>query len=272
MSPHVLVKQNVGIDRQKALDVQTQLRALGPEAAEEPRVDAFLDLVTQVLEWPADLIAGAPDGPELPGDLTVALPEYEDRLAPDYALVAPATESSSAPSAASASRPSASAAASSAAWRALVCVIPAGADLDKPLPEPRHLWRASPHARLERLLRESGVSIGLLFNHTHLRLVYAPAANPRAISRSGSGTCSKPRAAPMAGALYALLGERRVTDALPDADVCPRCSTKAAAPERRLDGWRSRCWRRCGSCSAASSAPTTDEGHSWRRPSASRRR
>jgi hypothetical protein len=35
-------------------------------------------------------------------------------------------------------------------------------------------WRASPHARLERLLRETGVPIGLLCSPTALRLVYAP--------------------------------------------------------------------------------------------------
>jgi len=47
------------------------------------------------------------------------------------------------------------------------------ADLDAK-PATDQGWRATPHARLERLLRETGVPIGLLFNGTSLRLVYAP--------------------------------------------------------------------------------------------------
>lgn len=226
VSPHVLVKQNVGIDRQKALDVQTRLRTLGPEDAEEPRVNAFLDLATQVLEWPADLIAGAPGGPELPDTLTVALPEYEDRLAPYYALLAPTPENPSAPSASSAAPPvSASSAASSAsaapAFLALISVISVGADLDKPNPDHKDGWRASPHARLERLLRESGVSIGVLFNHTHLRLIYAPRGESSGHLTFRFRHLLETQGRPMAGALYALLGERRVTDALPDAERLP---------------------------------------------------
>ncbi|MEW6321221.1 MAG: DNA methyltransferase [Acidobacteriota bacterium] len=206
VSPHVLVKQNVGIDRQKALDVQTRLRALGPEEADEPRVKAFLDLATQVLEWPADLIAGAPGGPALPDSLTVALPEYDDRLAPDYALLAPvAAEVSEA----------------SAQYLALISNASVGVDLDKPHPEQRDGWRASPHARLERLLRESGVSIGLLFNHTHLRLVYAPRGESSGHLTFRFQHLLETQGRPMAGALYALLGGRRVTDALPDAERLP---------------------------------------------------
>ena len=223
VSPHVLVKQNVGIDRQKALDVQTRLRTLGPEDAEEPRVNAFLDLATQVLEWPADLIAGAPGGPGLPDTLTVALPEYEDRLAPDYALLAPTPEKSSAPSASSAAPESAPSAPQSAAldYLALICVAPVASELDKPNPDHKDGWRASPYARLERLLRESGVSIGLLFNHTHLRLVYAPRGESSGHLTFRFRHLLETQGRPMAGALYALLGERRVTDALPDAERLP---------------------------------------------------
>jgi hypothetical protein len=35
-------------------------------------------------------------------------------------------------------------------------------------------WHASPHAKFERLLRETGVSGGILFNKKQIRLVYAP--------------------------------------------------------------------------------------------------
>src|SRR3970040_590809 len=145
VSPHVLAKHGVGIDRQKSLDTQTKLRELASDA-DEARLNTFLEFATQILEWSDDLLAGAPGGPELSDALTVALPEYDDRLAPSYASP-------------------------DFAW---ISVVETGADLDKPLPDKKDGWRASPHARLERLLRATGVPIGLLFNHTHLRLIYAP--------------------------------------------------------------------------------------------------
>ncbi len=47
-------------------------------------------------------------------------------------------------------------------------------DLDEPLAESDRRWHASPHARFERLLRETQVPAGLLTNGRNLRLVYAP--------------------------------------------------------------------------------------------------
>jgi hypothetical protein len=53
-------------------------------------------------------------------------------------------------------------------------------DLDALPPEHRDHekqgWRASPQARFERLLRDTGVHLGLLFNGASIRLVYAPRA------------------------------------------------------------------------------------------------
>lgn len=195
VSPYVLQKHGVGIDREQSLRTQTALRALASDT-DEARVNTFHELATQVLEWPADLLAGAPNGPELPGALTVALPEYDDRLSPAYALRAPEGDG----------------------YLALVTLAPTGANLDKPLADQHDGWRASPHARLERLLRESGVSIGLLFSHTHLRLVYAPRGESSGHLTFRFKHLLETLGRPMAGALYTLLGERRVTDALPDAE------------------------------------------------------
>lgn len=195
VSPYVLQKNAVGINREDSLRTQTALRALASDT-DDARVNTFHELATQVLEWPAALLAGAPDGPELPGALTVVLPEYDDRLSPDYALRAPEGDG----------------------YLALVTLAPTGADLDKPLPDQHDGWRASPHARLERLLRESGVSIGLLFSHTHLRLVYAPRGESSGHLTFRFKHLLETLGRPMGGALYALLGERRVTDALPDAE------------------------------------------------------
>ena len=56
----------------------------------------------------------------------------------------------------------------------LITQVPGDQDLDEPLEESDRSWHASPHAKFERLLRESQVPAGLLTNGRHLRLVYAP--------------------------------------------------------------------------------------------------
>lgn len=208
VSPHVLQKHGVGIDQKQGLRTQTTLRELVSDA-EEPRVNTFHELATQVLEWPEDLLVGAPGGPHVPDTLTVALPEYEDRLSPDYVLLAPNVAADVL------GRNSFS------EGGVLITIAPTGADLDKPLPDQKDGWRASPHARLERLLRETGVAIGLLFNHTHLRLVYAPRGESSGHLTFRFKHLLETLGRPMAGALYALVGERRVTDALPDAERLP---------------------------------------------------
>ncbi len=51
---------------------------------------------------------------------------------------------------------------------------PLAQDLDKNTAAHDGHWQATPQARMERLLRETKVPTGLLFNGTELRLVYAP--------------------------------------------------------------------------------------------------
>jgi hypothetical protein len=192
VSPHVLAKHGVGIDRQRSLEKQAKLREIAADA-DEPRVNTFLEFASEILEWPESFLAGAPGGPDLSDALTAALPEYDDRLSPTYAIPD----------------------------LALISIVHTGADLDKPLPEQNHGWRASPHARLERLLRETGVPIGLLFNHTHLRLIYAPRGESSGHLTFRFKHLLETLGRPMAGALYALLGMERVTDVLPDAQRLP---------------------------------------------------
>jgi len=110
---------------------------------------------------------------------------------------------------------------SPADFLALISVVATGADLDKPLPEQKDGWRASPHARLERLLRETSVPIGLLFNHTHVRLIYAPRGESSGHLTFRFRHLLETLGRPMAGALHALLGAERVTDVLPDAQRLP---------------------------------------------------
>ncbi len=58
-------------------------------------------------------------------------------------------------------------------WMMLIQLEPTGTDLDKP-PAEGATWNASHHARFERLLRETGILIGLLCNDEVIRLIYAP--------------------------------------------------------------------------------------------------
>ena len=58
-------------------------------------------------------------------------------------------------------------------WMMLIRAEESGADLDRP-PDGEDAWNASRHARFERLLRETGIRIGLLCNDERIRLIYAP--------------------------------------------------------------------------------------------------
>ena len=117
-------------------------------------LDDFPTVADRLLGWDIEDLAGAPGGPTLPVDLTVALTDYHDTLAPTYALRDPMGDEQR--------------------WLLLVQVVTTGATLDKPLGDRDVGWHASPQARFERLLRETSVPAGLLSNGTHVRLVYAP--------------------------------------------------------------------------------------------------
>ena len=85
----------------------------------------------------------------------------------------------------------------------------------------RELGIRSYVSRLERLLRETDVPSGLLFNHTHLRLIYAPRGESSGHLTFRFKHLLETLGRPMAGALYTLLGMERVTDVLPDAQRLP---------------------------------------------------
>ena len=56
----------------------------------------------------------------------------------------------------------------------LLLELATGTALDQKVSDGEHLWKATPQERFERLLRETGVEAGLLFNGSQLRLVVAP--------------------------------------------------------------------------------------------------
>jgi hypothetical protein len=150
--------KNIIPDHTRFLEVVEQVSVEGMDEP-QPAIRDFPRLAAHVLGWePADLI-GADSGSSLPDALEVTLPEYNETLRPSYAVPEFEKDTST-----------------DSNWLMLIQRVKLGLDLDE-TPETDskdHRWQASPHARFERLLRETQVPIGLLSNGTHLRLVYAP--------------------------------------------------------------------------------------------------
>ena len=84
--------------------------------------------------------------------LEISLPELEVVLSPTWAV--PSEDSDD-------------------EWMMLIRVEEGSANFGKP-PDDTNTWNATRHARFERLLRETGIPIGLLCNDECIRLVYAP--------------------------------------------------------------------------------------------------
>lgn len=115
---------------------------------------SFEALATQVLGWKPSKLAGSSSGPLLPESLDVVLPEFGETLRPSFAV--PAVKEDD------------------AEWMILVQELEDGTSFDEPNAEETRKWNASPQIRLERLLRETGVPIGILTNGRFIRLVYLP--------------------------------------------------------------------------------------------------
>lgn len=160
LSPNVLRHSGLTPIRQTPLDTEDVVAALGLSSDHSPQDDKSFVLrnawgfFETGLRWPASLVAGAPNGPELP-DLSFAVPEQGTVLKPDLALLWNREPTDKAP------------------VQALVSLYPElPPDDRKPFGE--NEWEASPHQRLERLLRETDVGVGILIARGTLRLIYAP--------------------------------------------------------------------------------------------------
>jgi hypothetical protein len=123
-----------------------------PEADSDTRTRGFPQLETLLVEhlgWSADQIQSEP---ALIESYSRHLPELGETLRPT-ALVP---------------------AANGEGIQLLLQALPSLAPLDQKGSSGEHLWRATSQERFERLLRETGVEAGLLFNGAQLRLVVAP--------------------------------------------------------------------------------------------------
>lgn len=152
VAPNVLRDLGLVAPPQRATDT-ADASAVIEEDGEKPALPGPWAFFAEVLGWPTRHVAGSPGGPDVPESLHVRLPEYGTTLAPTWAVRDTNVRDRE-------------------AYQLLVCCLEPGID-----PDGRGAlagWEATPHQRLERLLRETEVPAGLLISDTLIRLVYAP--------------------------------------------------------------------------------------------------
>lgn len=158
---NVLRETGVTPIRQSPIDTEAAAKALRLDTDASLNKDRLFELsdawtfFEQVLGWPSKLVAGSPGGPFVDPALTVTVPEHETLLAPDLALLWNGEAPEGVPA------------------QALVMLHP-GLEADGRNQFSSGEWEATPHQRLERLLRETNVGVGILLTRNMLRLIYAP--------------------------------------------------------------------------------------------------
>ncbi len=160
VSPTALVDAQVVLDR-NTLPMQERFLPFVKEVTTDDdnslrAIKDFPAFARGFLNWPDDCLHGLDAVRPLPDSLTVALPDYGETLAPTFAFKDPRPKDVIQP------------------WLLLVQTLPLATDLDARVAADERGWSASPTQRMERLLRETKVPIGVLTNGTQIRLLYAP--------------------------------------------------------------------------------------------------
>jgi hypothetical protein len=197
VSAPALVRAGAILDR-RDMDGQRLLRACVGErvfsrgGVPEPYLPDFRTFASSVLGWSFSpkAYAGTEESP-IPAELVVALPDYGEVLSPDLAVreLEPREGAS--------------------CWQLLVSALDAGADFDEAFRGEGQL-EASWHGRMERLLRETRVGAGLLFNGRCLRLLSAPRGESSGWVDFRVADMIQPAGRPICTALRLLLSQRRL--------------------------------------------------------------
>jgi hypothetical protein len=152
-SAPALVRGGAILDRrdaagQRLLSECVDERTLRPDREPEPVISDFEVFAHFVLDWgfsPNGYAGVGVDGVPIPDELEVALPEQGEILRPDLAVRERDPQDGT------------------SQWQLLVRLLDIGEPFD-----------GAAHSQTERLLRETGVPAGLLFNGRALRLISAP--------------------------------------------------------------------------------------------------
>jgi hypothetical protein len=197
VSAPALVRAGAILDRrdaegQRLLRACVEERTFDPKEGSVPFVPDFRRFAETVLEWgfSPKVYAGIPECP-IPSEVEVPLPEYGETLRPDFALRELEPKEGALP------------------WQLLVCVLEPGDDFDH-VSRGHGQLEASPHGRMERLLRQTGVPAGILFNSRALRLVSAPRGESSGWLDFRVGDMAQTAGRPISTAMRLLLGQTRL--------------------------------------------------------------
>jgi hypothetical protein len=186
-----LIDASAFLNRNYGPEHQRLLSALPQESdgTPVPEISDFARFAQDVFGWDSELMLGSPGAEPVPPELEVNLENYNETLRPTYALRSLSGEGK---------------------WLLLVEVLPKGADFDEAFAPHDRGWQASPQARFERLLRQTGVHIGLVVNGRQIRLVYAPEKELSGHITFKLGDMIKVAGRPIFAALQMLLGAERL--------------------------------------------------------------
>ncbi len=183
-------------------------RPINGDATPQPLLPDFHAFAANVLDWHFSPkgYAGTPEAP-IPPELEVRLPDTGEVLRPKFAVrKEPARNphpNNAAPNPTNGNTPEAS------PWQLLVDVHPPHEPLDR-VTRSKAGTDASPHGRMERLLRGTGAPAGLLCNGTTLRLVSAPRGESSGWLDFRVADMVQTAGRPIAAAMRLLLNEQRL--------------------------------------------------------------
>lgn len=153
VTPYTLDKAGAVLSRNVGAQQEILRRHVFQDLNGKQRLKNFAAFTQEFWGWRESDLAAPP------AELSARLAEYGETLRPTWVVPGAAKKGSEA----------------QADHLILVEEIASGIDFDKAgTQSEEHRWHASPQARFERLLRETGVSIGLLTSPERIRLVYAP--------------------------------------------------------------------------------------------------
>jgi hypothetical protein len=197
VSAPALVRAGAILDRrdtegQRLLRACTKERSFDPKEGPVPHLPDFRAFVETVLGWSFSPkgYAGTAENP-IPPELELPLPDYGETLCPDFAVRELEPKDGATP------------------WQLVVRILEPGEDFDRVVRGNGQL-EASAHGRMERLLRQTGVPAGLLFNSRTLRLVSAPRGESSGWLDFHVADMIQTAGRPISTALRLLLGQARL--------------------------------------------------------------
>ncbi|MCX7027450.1 MAG: N-6 DNA methylase [Spirochaetes bacterium] len=173
--------------------LQQEYIALLNDAEEPERILSWPEFARDFLDWPDKYIL---TGESVPDRFTLFLPEYGEEIKPSFVILEKGEPDKAKP-------------------QILGMIFDSTADLNKIDAFDRH-WPASPVRKLERLLREVDVPIGLISNLKEIKLVYAPRGENVGILTFPIAPMAQVWGRSMVGALKLLLGVKRLWGDSPD--------------------------------------------------------